>query len=203
MKKSKLSISLCILLCLSMVFCSSVFAGNEEPQPDSYRVTYRAEPITDTDELVALAASQNNNRNSSGRKLLNQPSDSIVAEQLIEKREYASGKVEEEYLATSITAYDASLAPIMPRSSESKLEDAYAGGYGIATVVQLSYTASYNLGTGNPPYSFTFKYIRGKLLEKDFDVSVNLELSYKHTDSNWSDHSYSGKEHVNISKGIW
>lgn len=90
------------MLTATAIFCSlSIPAFAQSPNSDEngeYVVTYRAEPVTDIDALVALAAQQPKAASSE------EEDDGLLrVEQLVEVREYTDGAIEKDYAESAIS----------------------------------------------------------------------------------------------------
>ena len=89
------------MLTATAIFCSlSIPAFAQSPNSDEngeYVVTYRAEPVTDIDALVALAEQQ-------PKTVSEEEDDGLLrVKQLTEVREYADGSVEKDYAESAIS----------------------------------------------------------------------------------------------------
>lgn len=123
------------MLTATAIFCSlSIPAFAQSPNSDEngeYVVTYRAEPVTDIDALVALAEQQ-------PKTVSEEEDDGLIrVKQLTEVREYTDGSIEKDYAESAISlAADQNLS--------STHYDNHVKGYTV--VATLNYTYRYDGG---------------------------------------------------------
>ncbi len=135
------------MLTATAIFCSlSIPAFAQSPSSDEngeYVVTYRAEPVTDIDALVALAAQQPKAASSE------EEDDGLLrVKQLTEVREYVDGSIEKDYAESAIAlAAENELALAVDVPGDQTKSDGVSG-------FDVSFTFYYTIRSQNGGYFF-------------------------------------------------
>ena len=99
MKKVKRILSIALAVCMLGSMGTSVMAEGVE---EDYVVTYRAEEVTDIDELIGMQYTRSNNYSAKMVQNETEGVEQLNVNQLIEKREYLDGTIEEDYIVKSL-----------------------------------------------------------------------------------------------------
>lgn len=108
MLKKRLASLLSLALCASVFFSGTAYAAEPEEANEDYVVTYSAEEITDADTLLELALSDLPATISDDgiTPLRLSDDDELTVDQLLERREYRDGHVEEDRASTNLAIVD-------------------------------------------------------------------------------------------------
>ncbi len=179
MLKKRLASLLSLALCASVFFSGTAYAAAPEEANEDYVVTYSAEEITDADTLLDLALSDLPATISDDgiTPLRVSDDDELTVDQLLERREYRDGHVEEDRCSTNLAIIDENGV----RATKETIYNGNISGSGSGNNTVLKATLYYSFYHANNDQAYGTLYVKtsktiGQVLASNLSVIPSVEV---------------------------